>query len=377
MTLFRAAHSGIALDVGPASVAACQLVRDPDGPRLHRWALLDDPLREPPAADDNDEQVRARTLRLVQQAGFRAREAAVALQPPDVTFHAATVPPTMEGLPREQWLTMLRFEAARQLQCQPDELEADCWPLPPGNRSGANVMIAAVERERLARWRKLVEGAGLLLRQIDVLPGSLLRFAGLHGAPNDGCKDAHSAELWGVLDVGFSGSRLVVALGGCCVYARALVPGGDSLTQALAAALEVDYATAERLKRRRAPAPPQVRSGEEQRSAKTPAAVEPDDLDRLAAASFQHWTRTLAGDIERAFAYALESYPEATPAALFLCGGGARLTGLAVALQTLLGVPVDLLPPLQEGSCAAGTSPHEGDWPALAACFGLALGDLT
>jgi Tfp pilus assembly PilM family ATPase len=73
----------------------------------------------------------------------------------------------------------------------------------------------------------------------------------------------------------------------------------------------------------------------------------------------------------------MENYPQVTPVGLFVCGGGARLTGLAAALSSELGIEVALLNALRGLGSAPGALPPDAARAAgLAACIGLARGDL-
>lgn len=396
---------------------------------LSRWGVVEDPLRQRSEALTTRTISVERAARLVEQADFRGRPAAFALRPPDVIFHSATLPEAVRAAPPAERQTMLRFEAARQVQTDPEALEVDCWPLPPGNRTGANTMIVAARREALERWVAFFQEVGLELSRIDVLPCALLRSAWRAGLPKEASQprgdEATQREspsgsapqspsgsaghrlaapapaephqcLWGVLDVGFSGSLLAVALGNQCVYVRGLATGGDAFTSALVDALRVDYGTAETLKRRYAQPGPRTAeppgASDTEGPGPSPAAAPASQLARPAEATGQHElaeirglvdtvlrsrVRSLAADIERAFAYAMESYPEAVPVGLYLCGGGAKLGRLSEDLQELLGIAVARLNPCADVVMPArGLPVQEGQQAHLAGCIGLALGDL-
>ena len=376
---FQQAHSGIALDIGPASVALCQLGRSRRGVGLQRWGMMEDPLRQRPESHTVEPRSIERVGRLMRQGSYRGRRASLALKPPEVSFHAAGMPDELHTVPRTQRLTMLSFEAARRLQVDPETLEVDCWSLPPGNRNGNNVMIVAAEREVLNRWQGVCENLGLELSCVDVLPCALLRSAWRIGLPGE-TKDRPAHEwLWGVLDIGFSGALIAIALGSQCIYVRTMAIGGDAFSSAIEAALHVDYGTAEVLKRQYQP--PKTKDDESVTlSAGTAANGKSKQLDEMA--DLQHSVlqgrlRALAGEIERAFAYTMESYPEATPAGLYVCGGGAKLAGLPQALQQWLGIGVEVLNPCQQLPQSSRALPvPAGHYFNLAACLGLALRDV-
>ena len=387
---FGRTHSTIALDVGPASVALCQLTRRRGGVALHRWGVLEDPLRSRLETDDICASAAERTARFVRQTGFRGRAATLVLRPPDVTFHAVTLPDALSAAPAAQRQTMLQFEAARQIQATPEEIQADYWPLPPGNRSGTNAIIVAARRTVLDGWLDFFNVIGLEPSRIDVSPCALLRCAWRSGLPGNRGERSVGECLWGMLDIGYSDALLAIALGSQCIYVRTLPIGGDAFTTAIAKMLKVDYGVGETLKRRYIPPGATQPSQEQQDSpadsrcykgttgpSREAAGADLDELGGAVHTVVRGRLRALAVDIERAFSYAMESYPEATPVGLYVCGGGARLTQLPEALQKLLGVEVVVLNPCARVTPRPSAPPvPEVHFPNLAACVGLALGDI-
>lgn len=349
-------HSAIALDIGTASVAACQVDRRGDRITLRSWGLAEDALRERPA--DQTAQTDAatsleRAVRLVEQLGFRGRDIIICMKPPDVSFIPVAAPDAVLNAPRDELLTALSFQAARELQVDPHSLAVDGWPLPK-NRTGANYLVSAASRATVDRRIQALETIGLTVRHIEAIPSVILRAAWRQTQYDE-------QSLWGALDIGFAGSVLALAKGPQCVYVRKLTGGGDAFTLAILDSLEVDYSTAEILKRQHGAAAPQA-DGEL-----------PEAINGVLRAGI----RALAREIERAFSYAMESYPELTPRALHLCGGAARLEGMCADLNEELGIEVRLLDACTDLRLRDGVSePSALQRPALATGIGMALGDV-
>lgn len=359
---FRRRCSGIALDIGRASVSACQVARNRRGLTLCKWGAVEDPLRERPSGDELSDTPVERTTRLVRQLGFRGRDLLLALKPPDVSFLTVTVPDAISSASPEQLLNGLRFEAARELRCDPSSLVVDGWPLPRGNRSGENYMITAIPQTAAARWSSFADSIGMILRRIEVLPSALLRAAWRDGRQAD---DA----LWGVLDLGCRSCVLALAKGPHCVYVRQLSINGDCLTQSICDSLGVDYAAAEMLKREYRASPDTGRTDR--------GSAVGDRVPQSVHSLLRSHIKTLAGELERAFGYAMETYPDLSPTALYLSGSGTRLSGLRQTLRERLGIDVELLNPcdgLDVGWHAS--SLDEGSHACIAASVGLAIGDV-
>ncbi|MBK8915615.1 MAG: pilus assembly protein PilM [Phycisphaerales bacterium] len=369
--MFPRLYSKIAIDAGPVSVALCQLRRGRAGVCVHRRAVMEDALGCIGDELQASEARIQRTLRLIEQGGFRGSEASVALKPPDVAFFPARLPDSVTTASRAQCLTVLRFEAARQAQCPPDALEVDFWPLPPGNRMGNNVLIVSVQQSVVERWTDFCAAIGLRLTRVDVAPCAFTRLMQRRAAEGG----AEDRALWGILDMGHAHATLTIGMGVTAVYVRPISITGATYTQAICGALSIDFPTAEMLKRRYAPRPAAVAL----QTASSPAEEAPrgqrwtDAMGELATALepvLRNRHKALAVEVERAFSYVMESYPDAPAGALFLCGGGARLAGLGESLSDALGVQAALLDPAQAGVRSPGES-----LAGVATCVGLALGD--
>lgn len=374
--LFRSGRSTIALDLGRASVAVCQLARGRGGLRVRGWGLVADALRDAVSPDESTRRGVDRAARLIAQTALGGRLASLALKPPDVTYLSLALPEPVLAGPPVQRRTALRFEAARHAQCTPDELEVDYWPLPPRNRSGHNVMAVAVAREVLERWDGVYQELGLELGQVEPAASALLRaadpaeFRAAAGVP------PHD-RLWGVLDLGFSAATLVLGLGPVVVLVRALPVGGDTLTRNVSTALSVSYGDAERLKRQARLAPrPALMSAGEPLAAAGPGREE-EDVNDAVTQVLRAGVLQACQEAARSFSYVMENYTHVTPVGLFVCGGGARQSGLAAALASELGIEVALLNPARGLDRAPGSSLPDAEQAAgLAACIGLARGDL-
>ena len=360
----RRKYSSIALDVGRASVTACQVVRDRVGLTLHKWVAVEDPLRERPGTDALGAAPVERTARLVRQSGFRGREVILALKPPEVSFLTVKAPEALLRSSREQLLSGLKFEAARELQCDPKTLVVDGWRLPEGSRSGDNYMIAAIAESTVHDWSRFADSTGLLVRRIEVLPSALLRAAPRGDAGDD-------KSLWGVLDLGYGSCVLALAMDVRCVFVRQLSVDGDSLTLAIRDALGVDYGTAEILKRAYRP-PVNADAGRRHDDF-----VDSGDMPQAVHALMKSHIKALAGELERAFGYVMEGYPELVPTVLHVSGGGAKLSGLCDALHEQLGIDVRPLDPCQGLKTGRNGSPVDTASRAqLAASVGMAIGDV-
>lgn len=352
----RRRYSDIALDIGPASIGWCQLRRTAAGSVAHRCGAAFDALRQRPECELTSRLLLARVARLAQQTGFHGRAVSIALKPPEMAFIPSTVPTALLDGPAAQRLTAMRFEAAREMQTDPNGLLLDTLPLPPGNRNGQNIMIVAAPQNVVERWSTLLESIDLDLARVDAAPLAMLR-----AAARD--KTIEPNALWGVVDIGFSSSVVALAIGHSVVYVRQVAEAGDAATAAIARTLNVDYGPAEVVKTRfvgaaRAQAP----------DADAADAAE----DPRAAAMIRTHLAMIATEVSRAFAYTLESYDNVVATTLYLTGGGAEAHEACELFGRALDIPVSRL---ETPRTSSGPAASDAEIRRAAVAFGLALGD--
>ena len=160
-----------------------------------------------------------------------------------------------------------------------------------------------------------------------------------------------ATDLWGVLDVGLRRSVLTVVVGTVPTYIRSLATCAHDWTTSVAAAFEVSYTSADRLKRTHGVGRMDRRQTPMGASAGSPGAA---DLPQALAKVLEESFHTLSQEIERCFAYVMRGFPNLRVRQLLLAGGGARLTGLATRLESKLDIPVVPLSTCERARIAAG-----------------------
>ena len=172
------------------------------------------------------------------------------------------------------------------------------------------------------------------------------------------------------MDLGYGSCVLALAMDAHCVYVRQLSVDGDSLTLAIRDALGVDYGTAEILKREYRPP---IAAAGRRRDDRDDSV----DMPQAVHALMKSHIKALAGELERAFGYVMEGYPELSPTVLHVSGGGAKLNGLCDALHERLGIDVRPLDPCQGLKTGRNGSPVEkASHACMAASLGMAIGDV-
>lgn len=352
----RARRSAITFDLGAAGTRLCQF-RGGHGPlklvdalQIERGSAV---LAETPAAPTLDPAVLAH---LVGQGHFVGHSVALVLSAPEVQFFPLRVPQAALDQPPERLMQALKFEVARESRSAAESLEVRYWLLPRGHLQ-ANVMAVALPAETTHNWSALCQQHGLTLRGIDVAPAALVQLIRLSWTPGP-------SDLWGVLDLGLRHSTLTVVVGHVPAYIRTLSVSSHQWTRRLAEAFEIPLPAAEQLKRDAA--------------TRLAAGGTADDVSRKITDVLRDPLRTLTTEIERCYAYIMQSFPDHTVQGLWLTGGGSRLATLPATLESDLGIPVKTVctHAADPKAAPAITTATSRVTPEAGAAFGAALIEL-
>lgn len=302
----------VGLDIGTSALRAVELVVDGDRPPvleaygqvgLPQGAIVDGEVRD-------RSQVAAALRRLWQKGGFKTarvrlgvagvraitREMELPQLPPDeieaaVALQASEVVP----FPIEQ--------AAISSSVVSKSVDSD-------GKEQLRVLVAAAHRELVDGVVAAVEEAGLEPEAIDLQSAALSRAFTLPG----GCTEPEA-----VVSVGAGLTHVVVHHGGTLEFVRTIAIGGDAVTKALAAALDLPITDAEITKRQ---------------------LEVPGDHDSAAVRTVGRIVDELANEVQSSIRYYTSIPGNVAPTRVLLTGGAARTPGLLAELQRRIEVPV-------------------------------------
>jgi type IV pilus assembly protein PilM len=215
---------------------------------------------------------------------------------------------------------LLRWEAEQHVPFDMESVAIDFQVLDPdADGPEMTVLLAAAKREVVEGKLRLLEDAGAAPRVIDVEAFALHN--AFEAATAEGA-DVAAGGLVALANVGHEATTVNVLEAGVPVLTRDLAVGVRRVREDLQRELALSAAAADALLR-----------GERQST-------------QLAPVVSRH-AEELADGVERAVAQLESIAPEAGPLrALFLCGGGAMIPGLAAAAAARLRVRVELVNPL-------------------------------
>lgn len=342
------------LDIGNRSLKAVELSMTSDG-----WAVTAavslSRLAEGPMTDA--EACRLRDV--MCRHGFRGRELVVGVPVDTLLSATLELPPRSEAAPVGQ---LARAETARVHRIDPSAMEFDWWELPAAARAarGMQALSVALPHAPALALGETLAGVGLETCAMDGWVSATVR----------ACRRqlAEAPLLTALLDVGYTGARIIVTIGVTPVYVRVVPEAG--LGQ-----LELE------LSKRLEGAPrgrPNETPGDRDESRRT-------DLSRrlleMASDACPPWVgaaraahqESVSQALQASAEYVIGQYPGSSLARVLLLGGGTRHPGLApgvgracgadaivVSPRRLLPIDASCLSPLDDGlmALAVGLAQH-------------------
>ena len=313
MALFGRKRSTVGLDIGSGLVKVVVIDHGQDEPELAKVVitpLLADAIVEGEVMDPGivTDAIRA----AVEQAGLRTRQVVTAVGGRDVIIKKIQIERVKEQQARE----LMRWEAQQHVPFDMESVELDFQILDPdGDGMEMSVLLVAAKRELVESRLRLLADAGLEASLVDVDA-----FA-LHNAFELSHPDAMSGVV-GLVNIGHDVTNVNILDEGVPILTRDLTVGTRRFREDLQRerGLVADDASALLMGRQRAP-----------------------HLDAV----MENRGEEIAVGVERAAAFlASSSRSGSQMRALYLCGGGARVPGLADVLARRLRLPVELANPL-------------------------------
>jgi type IV pilus assembly protein PilM len=343
------ARGVIGLDVGTSAVTVAEVVPGTP-PRLVAFgqvALARDVMREGEIVDAD--AVTEAIARLRTELGLRRARVRVGVASPRLIVRQVEMP----VMTREELAGALRFQAQELIPIPLDEAVIDFAIL--GTVEGENgepvmqVLLAAAHSATVSRLVEAVEGAGLGVESVDLIPLAVIRSLA-HAVSDNG------AGAEGIVSFGGGVTCVVVHENGLPRFVRVLGTGGRELTDAVATGLELPFETAESVKR-------QVGNVS-------------DDVVARARTSLERPLASMLDEVRSSLDYYRNQPGAARLLRVVATGGGALLPGMVDRLSTLVGLPVQMAEPrslLTIGDIGFDENELPRLDPYLPAAVGLAL----
>lgn len=342
------ATSVIGLDIGTTRVRAIELQRGRGAPVVLRYAEVPLPLG---AVRDGEvttpEAVVPALKQLWSHGRFGHRDVVIGVGNQRVMVRNLSLP----WMPLAQLRASLPFQVQDTLPVAVEDALLDYYPTSesdgPEGRLVHGLLVAAT-RDTVQANLLAVESAGLRPVVVDLNAFALVRAQTIAGVGN---------RVAALVDIGASSTNVVVTAHGVPRLVRTLATGGQYVSDAVAASMNVAFAEADAIKR-------QVGVG---------FAV-PREFE-AASEVINHVSQNMVESIRNTLVYYASNNPGQQIEIVVLTGGGAYLNGLGQYISSATRLPVamaDVLAPLSIGRTAE-LGPYQGVESTLAVPVGLAL----
>lgn len=330
----------LGLDLGSHSVKGLLLEANTRSPAVKAWAEV----RR--GEGERQETLRVALRELLARPELRdADQVVVALPGPTLVTHQFTLPFTD---PKRLEAT-IPFEVESQLPFDLSEAVFDYQVASQVKDKGSELLVGVVRREELSTLLRELNEVGVDPRVVThpaiTYQNLLLQQPGLFA----------DAEAVAIVDIGHERTTLAIGRpGGGVEFARTFAGGGQNLSRALATEFQTPQ--------------PEAHHWKEQHGALAGAASAQGPDGERAAAAFVRGLQPVLRELRPSF----KSFTARTRrqvGAVLLCGGTARMPGIAEQLGKELGVPVRVLTLPQEAAAAVPA----GDQPAVLQAYSLAL----
>jgi len=345
------AYQSIGLDIGTSAVRAVELtIEEGRPPRLENFGQVGLQPGCVVAGEVRDREHLAEALqRLWREAHFSHRQVRVGV----AGLRAIIREIDMPLMPPSELDSAVRYKADEVIPFSMDETVLSSKVIAqvtsPEGPPMLRVLVGAAHAETIASIVAAIQMAGLELISIDLQTAALAR----------ALFDPRYSSPEAIVSVGAGLTMIVVHHMGNLQFVRTLDMGGETVTAAIAGALDIPLRDAEAAKRR---------------------LNFPGSHDAQAAGTCERAVGELVGEIHNSIRF-FSSLPGRQPVGrIQLTGGGTRAPGLLRMMQATAGVPVSIASPLSSVDLSDLPLTYEqaSDVDGVAAApIGLALPDPT
>lgn len=215
----------------------------------------------------------------------------------------------------------IKWEAEQYIPFDLNDVNIDFHVLGAGDGTEGqpqmNVLLVAAKKDKLTEYTSLVQEAGLVPVVVDVDAFAIENMYGMN-------YDCPENEIAALVNIGASVMNINIARGGSSAFTRDISIGGNRYTETIQKELGLSYDDAERAKRSEAV-----------------DGLNPEALENV----LNLVSGEVASEITRSIDYFKTTATQENIDRVVLCGGSAKIKGLAPFLQDKLGVSVELANP--------------------------------
>ena len=342
----------VGVDIGASAVKLCQLKRSKKEYSLDAFGHV--PLPSETIVDGalmNSQRVVDAIQELTAQNRIKNKRVALSISGHSVIIKKISLP----QMTREELEDSIQWEAEQFIPFDMADVFIDVQIV---NQASAqqgqmDVVLVAAKKDYVNEYTSVIIEAGLepVICDVDAFAVENMYEANYDVSPVDTVV---------LVNIGASKTNINIIAGGVSSFTRDLNLGGSNFTEEIQKQLNVPHEEAEALKL----------GGAHWKPSGDTDAVVPHEVQR----ALQMVAENVTTEIQRSVDFYSATSADPSPSKIYLTGGSARLQPISQAIQSRIGVPVEVANPFR----SIDTSNHDQSYlaglaPAAAVAVGLAL----
>lgn len=333
----------LGLDIGSHSIKLIQLEQQKAGFFLHSMGNMPAPAKGLASESQADlESMAVAIKKLVLDCRTTTRKVNVSLPESQIFTRVIEMLPLND----EELSSAIKWEAEQYIPMPLAEVHLDFAILSKPEKNSnekMNVLLVAAPLSLIEKYQKILELAGLEAYSLEPEIIALARCL---------ITDQQAPNL--IINLGADTTDLAIFRNGGLTFTRSISSGGETLAKAVAEDLGLELSQAEEYKRT--------------------YGLEEDKFEGKILASIKPILDTIIDEIKRGLIFYQGKYPNEMVKIATLCGGTAKLPGLAMYLAQNIGVEAQIGNPWQKVSRDYKFFPKiEDDGPVYGIAVGLAM----
>jgi type IV pilus assembly protein PilM len=346
-SMFSPKRQLLGLDIGSSGIKLVQLKENRGRYILQKFGVKE---LEPEVIVDGTVMDEGRVVsaikELVEEHHVKLKQVAISISGHAVIIKKISLPP----MPDEELEGQVKLAAEQYIPFDINEVNLDFYVLPPPDnpeeQGEMSIVLVAAKKDKINELTELVKAAGLTPVVMDVDAFAIENMFGIAFGETD-------EDTVTLVNIGASVMNVNIVRGGVSLFTRDIPLGGNRYSEAIQREMGVSFEEAEQLKK-------SDRVKDDHTLSAVVDSVNAEVASEIARTIDYFKTTSTTGDISR----------------VLLCGGGAKIKGLAQQLRDRMHIDVDIANPFNEidtSTCEADAEMLAEMGPVAAVGVGLAL----
>jgi type IV pilus assembly protein PilM len=371
--------SFVGIDMGSSMVKVIQLRKAGKGIEVEKCAI--EPIyagRDKKSSGMDVKEMKTSAIKkAMERAGISAKYAISSVSGESIIVRYIQLP----EMPENELKNALRWEAEEYIPFRIDDVNIDSVIL--GKAQGENfgkvdVLLVSAKKDLINEHLDIIKNAGLTPLIIDVDSFAFLNCFEINHTPDPN-------EVIALINIGAEITNINVYINGTSRFSRDISIAGDTITNAIAGKLNLDFSRAENLKISEGAPYVDAGGGDDETSglvASIRGTVEKitgedlgdDSQELIAQKIIRNNLQNLIGEISRSIQFFENQTTGRTVQKVVLGGGTSRMKNIVPFFSKELGLPVEIIDPLRRVSVRESLSSEVSAFKEmLSVGIGLAL----